>query len=168
MMAETRAPRSQVSIRDARERDTVKIALPILIVLIMLIYMVARAIGRVWVQHRAKLMLLKKIERKPELLRSFDELEELLEGNTSDPEAVQLFDFTITGVILAIIGIAFVVGYATIGSGRWAVGAYWGGVVCVALGLILALVGIFIRFLNKAPREKQFHGQTANHRWIDK
>ncbi len=125
--------------------------IPLLIVVVTLLYTLIRHIGRVWLEHRVKMELLNRLEERPELLRSFDDLKDLVEGGTSDPENSFQLDFTMTGVILAVIGILCVVLYATVGSGRWAVGAYWGGVVCVVLGFLMALVGWLLHFITR-PR----------------
>jgi len=134
--------------------QTLKIV-PILIVAIILIVLFLRSIGRVWINHRVKMALLGKLERRPDLLHSFQELQELLDGTSSDTEADERQNLTLTGVILAGIGIACVIGYSTIGSGRWAVGAYWGGVTCVAVGFVLALFGVLTRLLSRTPIERR-------------
>lgn len=125
--------------------------LPLLIVLGTLTYLVARAIGQLWLDYRVKMVLLEKLEGRPELLRSFQELQELLEDTSSDPDIEQRHDFTLTGMMLAVIGAACVILYGTVGGGRFAVGAYWGGVGCVAVGFMLVLLGLLIRFLSRVP-----------------
>lgn len=137
--------------------------IPVLIVVVTLLYTVIRHIGRVWLDHRVKMDLLDKLESRPELLRSFSDLQELLEGGASDPEQTFQFDFMLTGMILAAIGIVCVVLYATVGSGRWAVGAYWGGVICVALGFLMTIVGLLLRFLTR-PRNGNALSGDASHR----
>ncbi len=130
--------------------------LPLVVAVGALIYLVVRNLGRVWLDHRVKLALLEKLEQKPELLNSFQELQTLLDGSSSDPEVEQRQDLTLTGVMLAVLGAACVVLYASVGRGVWAVGAYWGGVICVVLGFILALIGLLIRFLTRSPfREEE-------------
>ncbi len=128
------------------------IIIPSLIVFITLGYLIGHSIGRVWLNHRVKIALLEKLENKPELLKSFQELQQLLDGAASDPDAENRQDLSLTGIILAVIGVACVVLYTTIASGRWAVGAYWGGVACVAIGFLLSLLGLLIRFLSRSLR----------------
>ncbi len=125
--------------------------LPVIIVLVTLIYSVVRHIGRLWLDHRVKMALLEKLERKPELLHSYEDLQSFVEGSSADQESTESVDFALTGLLLAVIGVICVVLYATVGQGRWAVGAYWGGVACVALGFLLAILGVVVRFLTRTP-----------------
>lgn len=128
---------------------------PLVIALIMLAQSIARNLARAYLDHRVKVALLELLERKPDLLRSHHELEELLEDTLPDSQAHRPTDLVLTGVILAIIGALCAVLYTNIGSGRWAVGAYWGGVACVVLGFLLALVGLVVRWLDRAPIERR-------------
>jgi len=126
------------------------ITVPLTAVLIGLIYTIFRNVGRLWLDHRVKLALLEKLESKPDLLRSFDELQTLLDDTPKNDAEPDRIDFIVTGVVLAVVGIVC----AAIGgptSGRTAVGVYIGGVACVALGFILALVGLLSWFLSRAP-----------------
>ena len=132
--------------------------LPLVIVLITLAYIVVRSIGHVWLEHRVKLLLLEKLERKPELLRSLNELEELTDSSSSESGGEAKLDFSLTGLFLAVIGTGCVVLYSTVGVGQWAAGVYWGGLVCVLLGFLLVLLGAMLRFLSRSPlkhRDKQ-------------
>jgi hypothetical protein len=135
-------------------RYSLYLTVPFAIMLIMLIYNLIRNIGRSWLEHRVKLVLLELLERRPDLLRSFTELEDLLENPLQEDEAANHQDLTLTGVILAIIGVICAVLYANFGKGRWAIGAYWGGVACVVIGFILAMTGLGIRYLAKSPLKR--------------
>jgi hypothetical protein len=136
-------------------RYTLIMIAPLIIALIMLAQSIVRNLARAYLEHRVKLALLEMLERKPELLRSNQELEQLLEDTLPASEAQRPLDLVLTGVILAVIGAICAVIYTNIGSGRWAVGAYWGGVACVVLGFLLALVGLVVRWLDHAPLERR-------------
>jgi hypothetical protein len=126
------------------------ITVPLTAVLLGLVYTIARNVGRLWLDHRVKLALLEKLESKPELLRSFDDLQNLLDDTPKyEAESIRI-DYMLTGVILALIGVVCVIVAAPLG-GRTPVGVYVGGVACVALGFLLAIVGLLTWFLSKAP-----------------
>lgn len=124
--------------------------LPLIIVIVALSYLIARNIGQVWVDYRVRLALLERIEQSPELL---DEFPELLDTPQQDTPETSVQSLTQTGAMLAIIGLVCVILYASVGSGYWAVGAYWGGVACVALGFLMVLLGLLVRFLSKPPSD---------------
>jgi hypothetical protein len=138
--------------------------LPVVIVLVTLLFTVIRHIGRVWLEYRVKLELLRKLERHPEVLGSFKELQTVVEGNSSEPEVESWVDFRITGVILAVIGAIFVVMYAMAGHGRWAVGAYWGGVICIALGFLMVVVGLVLHHLTHIAPQRGVPDDKPQHR----
>lgn len=126
------------------------ITVPLTAVILGLVFTIARNVGKLWMDHRVKVALLEKLETKPELLRSFDELQELLDAAPKDDAEKQHVDYVVTGLVLALVGIGCVVVSAS-NSGRTAVGVYVGGVACVALGFILALVGLLTWFLARTP-----------------
>lgn len=130
------------------------ITLPLLAALITLLFWAVRSVLRLWLKHRVKMAILDRIERKPDLLRSEDAIPEFLDASASDPDEVPPMNVTMTGVILAVIGITCSVIYAAIGGGRWAVGAYWGGVACVVLGFIIVLFGLIVRYLSRTRIDK--------------
>jgi hypothetical protein len=121
------------------------ILIPLVVVLATVTYGVVRALGRIWLDHRIRLALLDKLQEKPELLESYTELQRILanlpEGRAGRPRQ----DYALTGVVLAAIGIGCAVAGQCSGAGRLAVGLYVGGWICIVLGVILALIGIFIR-----------------------
>jgi hypothetical protein len=139
--------------------NAVVMTLPLLIVIVTLVYTVTRNIGRVWLEHRVRMVLLEKLEDQPELINSFHELHGLLDPKSSEDEKAGRQDYLLTGVMLAVLGVVCVILYSTIGGGRWAVGAYWGGVACVVLGFLLALLGLLLRFLARSPSGRRSGGQ---------
>jgi len=124
------------------------IMLPLIIVLLLLTYAVIRNIVRIWLDHRVKVALLERLEQRPDLIHSVEELQDLLDGHSSTPEEPKI-DYVITGVVLAVIGVAFVIFNGTLGRSSIAVGAYFGGVACVAIGFLLAMAGLVLRFLSQ-------------------
>ena len=129
------------------------IILPLVVALATIIYTVARTITHAYVEHRMRMAVLEKLEKRPELLDQFEELEELLEKPLGANDEDKRLDLVLTGVILAIIGAVCALAYSVVGGGEWAVGAYWGGVTCVALGFLLVLLGLLVRFLSRSPAE---------------
>lgn len=128
---------------------------PLVVALIMLVHSIVRNLGIAWLDHRVKLTLLEMLEKKPELLRSYHELEDLMENSQPESGPGRPLDLALTGTLLAVIGVVCVVLYTSFGNGRWAVGGYWGGVACVVLGFIVAVVGLVIRWLGRSPLERE-------------
>ena len=140
--------------------NTLLVLLPLIIVLMLLAYTVIRNIARLWLDHRVKVALLERFEQRPDLVHSVEELHDLLEGHSSTPEEPKI-DYLITGVVLAVLGIGFVVFNGLLGRTYWAAGAYFGGVVCVALGFLLAMTGLILRFMQQVPTS----AETRKSRW---
>ncbi|MDQ1258106.1 MAG: hypothetical protein QG656_2715 [Candidatus Hydrogenedentes bacterium] len=124
---------------------------PALLVAAAVVYGVFRAIGRVWLDHKAKLTLLEKLEKHPELIPSFRELQNLVESASVRDAKAQRQDYVLTGILLGAIGIGCVVSGRVLSMGRIAVGMYFGGLVCICLGFILALAGLLIRNMSRPP-----------------
>ena len=118
---------------------------PLLVVLVIFSYGVARTILHLWLHHRLKLALLKKYERNPELLNGSEDPVELIRRQDSRIGLAFEQDYTITGIALAVLGCGCVVAGRIIGLGELAVGIYIGGMVCIALGILIALLGALIR-----------------------
>ena len=128
------------------------LAIPLIVAVVTLVYIILREMTRVWLEHRDKMLLLERLEDKPELLYSFQDLQELLDGRPARVETGGKSDLTVTGLFLALIGILFVIVNALVGSSQWGVGAYFGGVACVVLGFLLATIGLVVRLLRRPPK----------------
>lgn len=128
------------------------LAIPLIVAVVTLVYIILREMTRVWLEHRVKMLLLERLEDKPELLFSFQDLQELLDGRPARVETGGKSDLTVTGLFLALIGILFVIVNALVGSSQWGVGAYFGGVACVVLGFLLATIGLVVRLLRRPPK----------------
>jgi len=128
------------------------LAIPLIITVVTLVYIILREMTRVWLEHRVKMMLLERLEKRPDLLYSFKDLQELLDGRPSDNHNQSKTDLAITGIALTLIGLFFVIVNALIGSSQWGVGAYFGGVACVVIGFLLTTIGLVVRLLRRPPR----------------
>lgn len=128
------------------------LAIPLVAAVITLVYIILREMTRVWLEHRVKMMLLKRLEKKPDLLYSSEELQDLLDDTPTPVMKLHKADLATTGLFLACIGLFFVIVYAVIGRSQWAVGAYFGGVASVVIGFILTTIGFVIRFLRRPPQ----------------
>ncbi len=128
---------------------TVLIVLPLVIAVVTVLYGVIDSLLRSWFDHRAKLALLEKIEKEPELLDRIDGLGSLLADRPGNKIARQ--DYLVTGLILLGIGVLAVVTGLTLRFGEAAVGTYLGGIVCILIGILLALAGLLLRSLSRDP-----------------
>lgn len=122
--------------------------LPVFIVLFALCYLIVQKVVRVWLQYRLRMVVLERLERKPELIQQFSEIETLMDDSTEED---QKFDFLITGITLVLIGVGCAAFAQIIGSSRWIVGAYVGGISSITLGIMLSIIGIVIRLLARNP-----------------
>jgi hypothetical protein len=127
------------------------ILIPLVLVLTTVTYGVIRALGRIWLDHQMKLALLERLQEKPELIESFQELQTILDRAPGTAGAGNHQDYRLTGIILAAIGVGCAAVGRGLGVGRFAVGAYVGGCICVVLGFVLLLAGLLIRWLSRHP-----------------
>lgn len=126
-------------------------ALPLVLVIVTVIYRVFRNLGRIWLDRSVRLALLEKVERRPDMVDSFQEILETLGGVRPNAPRPMRQDYTVTGVILAGMGVACMVSGRGLRVGQLAVGLYVGGIACVILGVFLAFAGVAIRHLAKSP-----------------
>lgn len=132
--------------------------IPLGIVIVAVTFGVARALLRVWLDHRLKLALLEKYESHPELFDSADEIATLSAQRDQLEKVPQRQDYTVTGIILTLMGVCCILAGRVIGVGKLAVGIYTGGFICVVLGILMGLVGLLIRAL-----AKNAFAQTSDH-----
>ena len=123
--------------------------MPLLIISAAVTYGIFRALGRVWLEHRVRLALLEKVQEKPELMESYRELQAILVGLTEGSRPEKRQNYTLTGAILALIGLACTLIGRDLGVGRLAVGVYIGGMTCICLGIVLAFMGLLIRLMSR-------------------
>lgn len=125
------------------------VILPLVIVLGAVAYGVLRMFGRIWLEHRIRMAVLERIEKRPELLDSVHDLFNILGAAEAIPTKTSRQDYALTGALLAAMGVGFCLLGRMLHSGRLAVGIYVGGWVCVLLGLLLFAAGVFIRRLTR-------------------
>jgi hypothetical protein len=131
--------------------ETLAIALPLLIVLGTILYLVLRNLVRVWLDHRVRMGLLEKLEHRPELMAELPDLKEILEGPARQQEERRRQSYIWTGIFLALIGSSCALFAHLWLSGGYASGLYFGGVVCVPLGFVLTLLGLAMKLLSRTP-----------------
>ena len=129
------------------------LVLGILVLLIMAVVVlgITRALVQTWVDHRVRLVLLESLEQSPE---SHSTAVQMLE-NLEKVSLRRRHDYALTGVILAVLGLAGTAYGRFVGIGRLAVGMYTGGMICVGLGFVLALVGLLIQYLASGTRNRK-------------
>lgn len=123
----------------------------VLLLLAVVVLGITRALVQTWVDHRVRLVLLESLERQPDAdIGAVQMLENLERVSRS-----RRHDYVLTGVMLAVLGLASTSYGRFVGIGRLAVGMYIGGMICVGLGFALALVGILIQYLASSSTERR-------------
>jgi len=130
---------------------TLLIVVPLLLGIIALGYTVAANLLRVWMNHRVKMALLEQLQADPDRRDGLEHLQELVNSGTAGSNRGQWVDHGTVGVTLATIGILSALGAWCCGGQGWTAGAFIGGVICVAVGFILTLLGLITRYLARLP-----------------
>jgi len=133
--------------------ETFLILAPLLAGIIALAYVIAANLLRVWLKHRLKLALLEKLQHDPSHRESLDELQALLDESTSGTEQAVRMDYRVLGVTLAALGMLSLLAAWLFGEPEWMTGLYFGGVICLAVGVILALLGLVVRYVERLVGE---------------
>jgi hypothetical protein len=128
---------------------------PLVLALTAVVLGVMRSIMTAWLNHRLRLELLRKLEKNPDLVASPGEAQDLYENMTSGAGNSEVQDYTFTGIALGIIGGACLVIGLKWRIGQLAAGVYWGGMICVFLGALLALIGLMVRLLGRSASKIQ-------------
>jgi hypothetical protein len=126
--------------------NSLLIVLPILAVAFAIVYGVFRSLGRIWIDYKVRLALLERIQETPELAESFQDLR----GLVLTKNAVRQ-NYPLTGVLLGLIGLGCVLAGKVLRVGQLAVGIYSGGLICIGLGVLLALAGIALQWFSRNP-----------------
>lgn len=129
--------------------ETLFLTIPLLLILVTLAYGVVQVLVRAWLEYRVRLAFLDKLERNPALLGPQADLSKVIGGLSAATGDSRRQNYALTGLILAGIGIACAIGGRLLRSGDLAVGIYLGGILCVFLGLIIALLGFVVRVMTK-------------------
>ncbi len=133
--------------------ETFLILVPLLAGIIALGYIIAANLLRVWLKHRLKLALLEKLQHDPSHRESLDELQALLDESAAETERVARVDYRVLGVTLAGLGLLSLLAAWLFGEPEWMTGLYFGGVICLAAGFILALLGLVVRYVERLVGE---------------
>jgi len=131
--------------------NTVYIVAPLLMGIILLLYTIFANLLRVWLDHRVKLALLEKLQKDPGAPASLEELAALLDDRSEESAGRDQVDYAVVGFVLAGIGVASALAGYLWGHGPASAGIYFGGVACVAVGAILILLGLLLRYLERLP-----------------
>ncbi|MBI5090823.1 MAG: hypothetical protein HZB26_00080 [Candidatus Hydrogenedentes bacterium] len=129
--------------------STLLIALPCALVLIIVVYGVISSLLKIWLEHRVKLAFMEKLDKNPGVLPPFQDVQAILEKNGLSAVPRTRHDYTLTGLLLAAIGVVCAIYGTNIGVGEIAVGTYIGGILCIGLGIALAVVGLLLRSMLK-------------------
>lgn len=131
------------------------LTIPLFLALVALILGVLRSIVNAWFHHRLRLELLRKLEKHPELVHSPEDVSDLHRRLTTLPAASEPHDYVLTGVFLCTIGAACVIAGRIWRIGQIAAGVYWGGMGCILIGFVLALVGFLLRTAARQAMAKE-------------
>ena len=130
--------------------DPLFIVIPLITAIALLFaYGVGRTFVQIWSIHRNKIAILRKFEADPTAFNSAEEIvKRISEQEIRNRKALRQ-DYTVTGTCLAAIGLGAVFIGRGLSYGETAVGLYIGGITCIGAGLLVALLGYFIRALTR-------------------
>lgn len=128
--------------------DSLLFVIPLLVTItVVFCYGVGRTFLQLWAVHREKLAILRRYEEDPSAFGSSQEvIEQISEQERRNMRALRQ-DYTITGTCLAAMGLAAIFAGRLMGYGQTAVGLYIGGIACVGLGVLIAVLGYLVRAL---------------------
>ena len=124
--------------------------IPLLVsIALVFCYGVLRTFLQLWAIHREKVAILCRFEENPAAFESSQEVIEQISAQELRNQKALRQDYTITGTCLAVIGITALLIGRILAYGQLAVGLYIGGIACVGLGLLIALVGYLVHALSR-------------------
>ena len=125
----------------------------LLVVIIAALFIGAvRGLVRSWQEYQLRLRLLEQLESHPEWVHSEEAVESALASPLVAFGKQSQHNHALTGGLLTLIGIVCVFLGHLLRVGQIAVGLYTGGQVCVAIGLVLLVLGLSSRFLVNRSR----------------
>ena len=133
--------------------ETFLILAPLLAGIIALGYIIAANLLRVWLKHRLKLALLEKLQHDPSHRESLDELQALLDERGVGTGVANRVDYRVLGVTLTALGLVSLLVAWLFGEPEWMTGLYFGGVICLAAGINLALLGLVVWYVERLVSE---------------
>lgn len=125
------------------------VLIPLFVLAATLVFGLARALLHVWLEYRLKLALLEKYERDPKFFESSQDALDLVSIQKERSARETRQDYTVTGLMIGVIGVGCIALGRALSTGKLAVGIYIGGLGCVGLGVFIALVGFLIRALGQ-------------------
>ena len=131
--------------------NTLLIVVPLLLGIIALGYTITANLLRVWLEHRVKLALLERLQSDGDGVDGLAHLQSLVDGDTGNGRGRPWVDHVVVGVTLAILGAGSILSAWWCGGQGTLTGVYFGGVLCVAVGFILTVLGLITRFLARLP-----------------
>ncbi len=134
---------------------TILIVAPLLVGIVILLYTIIANLLRVWLDHRIKMAILERLQHDPHAPGTAEELQALLDEHSVEAVRKNHVDYVIVGAVLASIGFCTAFAAYILGHGQSSAGVYFGGVVCVAVGGILALLGLLLRYLKRLPIDSE-------------
>lgn len=129
--------------------------IPLVLAVFAIVLGVLRSIVTAWLNYRLRLAVLRKLEKNPEMAGSPAEAQDLFEGLTTVSRDSAPQDYTLTGVALGVIGAGCILVGLNWRMGQLAAGVYWGGMICVFLGALLAMVGLVIGMMARGASRKE-------------
>ncbi len=125
----------------------------LLVVIIVALFIGAvRGLVRSWQEYQLRLRLLEQLESHPEWIHSEEAVESAMAGPLATYGKPSRHNYALTGGILAVIGLGCIIIGHVLRVGQIAVGLYAGGQACVAIGLVLLVLGLSSRFLVNRSR----------------
>ena len=109
---------------------------------------------RIWLEHRVKLAFLEKLEKNPGALPPFQDVRTVMSASADSNSSQARQDYTLTGLLVAAMGLVCAIYGKTLGIGDIAVGSYVGGILCFGLGIALALAGLLLRSMVKPATDR--------------
>lgn len=131
--------------------NTFLIIAPLLAGIIALVYTIASNLMRVWVRHRLAMALLERLQHEPDHAETLESLERLALTPAPGEAGAPWVDHRTTGLVLAVTGLGSILVAGLFGDPTWKGGLFIGGVVCLAVGAILALLGFVTGYVERLP-----------------
>ena len=123
------------------------VALFLLVTVLALFGAIVRGILHLWCDYRIKRRFLQWLAKHPDKVNGAGDIPKSLAEFSAQPTHVQGQDFAVTGLLLAVLGLAAVAAGYGLRVGNIAVGLYFGGLVCLVAGLSLALIAGIVRLV---------------------
>lgn len=121
------------------------VALFLLVAVLTLFAVIVRGILSLWCDYRIKRRFLQWLAKHPDKVNGASDIPKSLAEFSAQPAHFQGQDVAVTGLLLAVFGLAAVAAGYGLRVGNIAVGLYVGGLVCFVAGLSLALVVGIVR-----------------------